>query len=148
MNNFNTSLNSHSKLNHNIKNQKDTSPLYNNLMERNISKVNLNVNNVNQKNIVIKKPSFKQILSDYLCCSKSHYTIKLENIRVKVLSEEKLFTSYFILVALSDIFLKKYLFNNNNIINNNTTNLKKKNNSKKNSIWTPQQNIFISPAKI
>ena len=148
MNNFNTSLNSHSKLNHNIKNQKDTSPLYNNLMERNISKVNLNVNNVNQKNIVIKKPSFKQILSDYLCCSKSHYTIKLENIRIKVLSEEKLFTSYFILGALSDIFLKKYLFNNNNIINNNTTNLKKKNNSKKNSIWTPQQNIFISPAKI
>ena len=103
---------------------------------------NLKGNSRIQKSIIIKRPSSIQILSAYLCCSNNHYSLKLENIRIKVLSEEKLFTSYFILGALSDIFLKKYL-------NNNTTfHLKKKIDSNKNSIWTPQQNIFISPAKI
>jgi len=40
---------------------------------------------------------------------KSTYINKLENIRMKFLSEEKLFTSYFILGSISDIFLKRYL---------------------------------------
>ena len=142
LNNFNVSLNSNSKLNHNMKSIKDASPLFNNLIEGNLSKLNLKGNSGIQKSIIIKRPSSIQILSAYLCCSNNHYSVKLENIRIKVLSEEKLFTSYFILGALSDIFLKKYL-------NNNTTiHLKKKIDSNKNSIWTPQQNIFISPAKI
>ena len=160
INNFNASINSNSKLNNNMKNIKVASPLYNNLMEDNISKLNLKGNFGVQNSIMIKKPSIIQILSGYLCCSKNHYIINLENIRIKVLSEEKLFTSYFILGALSDIFLKKYLNNNNNNNNtnnnnnninnnnNNTINLKKNITSKKNNIRSPQQNIFISPANI
>ena len=91
------------------------------LIEGNLSKLNLKGNARIQKSIIIKRLCSIQIFSAYLCCSNNHYSIKLENIRIKVLSEGKLFTSYFILGPLSDIFLQKYF--NNNI----TIDFKKKN---------------------
>ncbi len=53
-------------------------------------------------------------------------------IRKKVLSEEKLFTTYFILGTLSNIFLNNY--QNNNLVN--------KTDIKKNKIFIPKLNIY------
>ena len=78
------------------------SPLYNNIIDDNISKTNVKESSIIQKNMSYKKISIKQILYFYLCCSKNNNINQIEIIRKKVLSEEKLFTFYYILGSLSD----------------------------------------------
>ncbi len=66
-----------------------------------------------------------------MCCINNNNINKIENIRIKILSEEKLFSYYFILRTLNNITLKK-----NQNFNNNKIDLKKNKN------WIPQQNIY------
>ena len=134
-NNFSfNSPNSQTQLNKNLF-KKNSVPLKNNLInECNISKINLKEQSFPQKKIFKRKPKTCKILYVKLCCLKNTYINKLENIRMKVLSEEKLFTSYFVLGALSDIFLKRYL--------NESINYENKIDKKNKNIWSPHQNLF------
>ena len=135
-----SSINSNSKINNNIQSKNYVSPLYNNMVEGVYPKGTLNIINLNKNKNSVKKPTLKKILNAKLCCIKNNYITKLINIRTKVLSEEKLFSSYYILGALSDIFMKHFM------------NEKMQRNSKiqnrKNKFWTPQQNAFINFEKI
>ena len=107
------------------------SPLYNKIIEYNSSKINKLSSPV--ENIVnYKKFTNKQILNYYLCCLKKNNISHIITIRKKVLSEEKLFTTYFILGTLSNIFLNNY--QNNNLVN--------KTDIKKNKIFIPKLNIY------
>ena len=83
--------------------------LRNNMVNDSIfSKMNLKEKNSLNKSFLEKKVKIFKILYSKLFCKNTSIT-QLQNLRIKVLSEEKLFTSYFILGALSDIFLKKFL---------------------------------------
>ena len=117
------------KINSNCK--KESNILYNNMIDNNISKTNLKEYPIIQNNIQVKKINIKQIQFHYLCCIKNNNINKIENIRRKVLSEEKLFSSYFIIRNLNNIILKK---NQNFNIN--------KINFKKNKNYFPQKNIY------
>ena len=113
-------------------NHNSISPLYNNMIDDNISKTNLKESIIVKKNIKLTKINIKQILYFYICCFKNNNINKIETIRKKVLSEEKLFTFYFVLGSLSNNILKL----NQEISKESYTNLKK------NKIWIPQQNIY------
>ena len=117
------------KINSNSKRENNT--LYNNMIDDDISKTNLKEYPIIKKKIQLKKITVKQILFHYLCCINNNNINKIENIRIKILSEEKLFSSYFILRTLNNITLKK-----NQNFNNNKIDLKKNKN------WIPQQNIY------
>ena len=106
-------------------------PLYNKIIENSTPKINKSSSPV--ENIInYKKITIKQILYYYLCCFKKNNVYYLIAIRKKVLSEEKLFTTYFILGTLSNIFLNNY--QNNNIGN--------KTDIKKNKVFIPKLNIY------
>ena len=102
------------------------------MIDDNISKTNLKESIIVKKNIILTKIKIKQILCFYICCFKNNNINKIETIRKKVLSEEKLFTFYFVLGSLSNNILKL----NQEISKESYTNLKK------NKIWIPQQNIY------
>jgi len=108
-------------------------PLYNKIMDYNTPKNKLNKVSSPFGNIINnKKITIKQILYYHLCCFKKNNVYHLIITRKKVLSEEKLFTTYFILGTLSNIFL-------NNYQNNNTGN---KTEIKKNKIFIPKLNVY------
>ena len=108
--------------------KRENNILYNNMINNDISKANLKNDPFIKKNIQLSKINIKQILHHYLCCIKNNNIIKIENIRKKILSEEKFFSSYFIIRTLNDNILKRNQNFNNNI--------------KKNKNWIPFQNIY------
>ena len=81
--------------------------LYNNMIDDNLSNSNLKEYSIIQKNIKSQKISVKQIIFYHLCCIKNNNINKIEDIRKKILSEEQLFSFYYILGALNDIFIDK-----------------------------------------
>ncbi len=114
------------KTNSNIK--RETNILYNNMIDDNVSKSNLKDYSTIQNNISLQKITVKKILYHHICCIKSNIIEKIENIRKRILSEEQLFSFYYLLGSL-----------NNNIIN---TNQNFKIDLKKSKNWIPNQNIY------
>jgi hypothetical protein len=119
----------------------------------------VNVNDSHVSKMYLKENGKKGLkLKDLSCCDiicnklnlKNNQTInQLLHIRMKVLSEEKLITEYYIIGLISDIVLKKQNNNNFNIYNNNfndgNINKKRTENYQKNNIFsTPQNKIFLS----
>ena len=99
-NNNNSNLYNNRKINNN-------NYLYNNINDSNISKLNIKKSSTIEKKSSLNKITFRKILYHYFCCYKNIIINRIVNIRKKVLSEEKLFTSYYILGNLSDVILKK-----------------------------------------
>ena len=102
--------------------------LYNNMIDDNLSNSNLKEYSIIQKNIKSQKVTVKQIIFHYLCCFKNKNIDKIEDIRKKILSEEQLFSFYYILGALNDIIIE----NNHNF----------KIDLKKNKNLVPNKNIY------
>jgi hypothetical protein len=121
----------------------------NNVMnESNISKLYLKDSNNNtfiKKGIKIKHFSFFDILCNKVNFKPNQSIRQMLNIRMKVLSEEKLITEYYVIGMISDVVLKK---GQNNIYNNcMDMNPKSKIDSyvkKKNTISIPQNRLFLS----
>jgi len=99
-----------SKQKSNLNIKRENNILYNNMIDDDISKSNLKEYSIIQKNIKSQKITVKQIIYHYLCCIKNNNINKIENIRKNILSEEQLFSFYYILGTLKDIIIK----NNNN----------------------------------
>jgi len=76
------------------------------MIDDDLSKSNLREYSIIQKNIKYQKISVKQIIFHYLCCFKNKNINKIEDIRKKILSEEQLFSFYYILGALNDIIIE------------------------------------------
>jgi hypothetical protein len=85
--------------------KRENNILYNNMINNDISKANLKNDPFIKKNIQLSKINIKQILHHYLCCIKNNNIIKIENIRKKILSEEKFFSSYFIITVMALILM-------------------------------------------
>ena len=91
----------------NLNLKRENNVLYNNMIDDDLSKSNLREYSIIQKNIKSQKITVKQIIFHYLCCIKNKNIDKIENIRKKILSEEQLFSFYYILGALNDIIIEK-----------------------------------------
>ena len=123
----------------NSENFNSISPIYNKIIDDYFPKNKRNkLSSSIRNNIKFKKITIKHILYYYLCYYKKSNISHLVDIRKKVLSEEKLFTTYFILGTLSNNFLNNY--QNNNIAN--------KTDIKKNNIYTSKLNIYELNKKI
>ena len=112
--------------------------------ETNISKVNLN-NTFIKKGLKLRNLTCLDILCNKLNLKPNQTIRQLLNIRMKVLSEEKLITEYYIIGMISDIVLKNS--QNNNGYNINDFNSKKKIDNyynKQRQISLPQNKIFLS----
>ncbi len=96
-----------SKHKSNLKTKRENNILHNNMIDDNLSNSNLKEYSIIQKNIKSQKISVKQIIFYHLCCIKNNNINKIEKIRKKILSEEQLFSFYYILGALNDIFIDK-----------------------------------------
>ncbi len=140
-----TSQNCNSKNNgNNIIRNSNISQFNNYVNDTNISKVNLN-NTFIKKGLKLRNLTCLDILCNKLNLKPNQTIRQLLNIRMKVLSEEKLITEYYIIGMISDIVLKNG--QNNNMYNLNEFNSKKKIDnyySKQRQISLPQNKIFLS----
>ena len=104
--------------------------------------------NIGTKGLKLKNLSCSDIICNKLSLTNNHTINQLLHIRMKVLSEERFITQYYIIGMISDIVLKKQnnffnIYNNN--INDIILNQKKIENYHKNSIVNiPQNKIFTS----
>jgi hypothetical protein len=115
--------------------------------ETNLSKINL------KDNIFYKKKSGKiksfscfDVTCNSLSCKPNNNIKKLLTVRMKVLSEEKLITEYYVIGLMSDIILKHNKINNNMLNSLEDCNPKKKiqHYQRKSKYSFPQNRIFLS----
>ncbi len=112
------------KSNSNVK--RENNVLYNNMIDDDISKSNLKEYSI--KNFRLQKITVKEIIYHHFCCIKNNNINKIEDIRMKILSEEQLFSFNYILGTLNDFIIEK----NHNF----------KIDLKKHKNWIPNQNIY------
>ena len=132
------------------KNNNNKSPngtQFNNFInDTNISKLNLKDSNT-KKGLKLRNLTCCDILCNKLNLKPSQTIRQLLNIRMKVLSEEKLITEYYIIGMISDIVLKHGQNNTQNTTNLGDINYRKKVDNyynKQKQISLPQNKIFLS----
>jgi hypothetical protein len=96
------------------------------MIDDDISKSNLKEYSI--KNFRLQKITVKEIIYHHFCCIKNNNINKIEDIRMKILSEEQLFSFNYILGTLNDFIIEK----NHNF----------KIDLKKHKNWIPNQNIY------
>ena len=116
--------------------------------ETNISKVNLKDNFFYRKKLGGKIKSFSccDVTCNLFSCKSNNIIRQLLKIRMKVLSEEKLITEYYIIGLMSDIILKHNKINNNMLTTLEDFTQKKKIEyyQRKSKYSLPQNRIFLS----